>query len=79
MDIMKAEIGRRDFLACASITTAGVAFLPLKASSFPGQLKRRGPANKIIVIGAGLDRGEVERARLVGKSSAQGSGAGRRL
>jgi len=51
---MKAEIGRRDFLACASITTAGVAFLPLKASSFPGQLKRRGPANKIIVIGAGL-------------------------
>ena len=51
---MKAEIGRRDFLACASITTAGVAFLPLKASSFPGQLKRRGPANKILIIGAGL-------------------------
>jgi hypothetical protein len=28
-------------------------------------------------VGPGLDRGEVERARLVGKSSAQGSGPGR--
>jgi hypothetical protein len=34
------------------MTTAAVAFLPPGVLSFPVQLKRRGPAKKVIVIGA---------------------------
>jgi Monoamine oxidase len=51
---MKARLARREFLSCAAIATAGVALLPPGVLSFPVQLKRRGPAKKVIVIGAGL-------------------------
>jgi monoamine oxidase len=51
---MKARLARRDFLSCVAIATAGVALLPPGVLSFPVQLKRRGPAKKVIVIGAGL-------------------------
>src|SRR5262249_18142672 len=51
---MAVKVARRDFLACTAMTTAAVALLPPKALSFPGQLKRRGPAKRVIVIGAGL-------------------------
>src|SRR6187200_2292210 len=51
---MAVKLDRRDFLACATMTTAAVAFLPPGVLSFPVQLKRRGPAKKVIVIGAGL-------------------------
>src|SRR6476660_8930517 len=50
---MRARLARRDFLSCAAMATAGVALLP-SGLSFPVQLKRRGPAKKVIVIGAGL-------------------------
>src|SRR5262245_49596912 len=51
---MAFKVARRDFLACTAMTTAAVALLPPKALSFPGQLKRRGPTKKVIVIAAGL-------------------------
>src|SRR5262249_18276264 len=52
---MKARIARREFLAGAAKTgAAALAFLPLKPLPFREQLKNRGPAKKIIVIGAGL-------------------------
>ena len=49
---MASTIPRRDFLKSAALTTAA---LSLQSSlAFAEQLKRRGPAKKIIVIGAGL-------------------------
>src|SRR5215475_536817 len=51
---MEAGIARRDFLASATIAAAGVALLRSKAPLFPVRLKIRGPAKKVIVIGAGL-------------------------
>jgi len=49
---MASTITRRDFLKSAALTTAA---LSLQSSlAFAEQLKRRGPAKKIIVIGAGL-------------------------
>src|SRR5215472_17313694 len=51
---MAAKLDRRDFLACATMTTAAAAFLPPGTHSFPVQLQRRGPAKKVIVVGAGL-------------------------
>ena len=49
---MASTIPRRDFLKSAALTTAA---LSLQSSlAFDEQLKRRGPAKKIIVIGAGL-------------------------
>ena len=54
MEITKAAIGRRDFLACAAKTAAAMALLPPGTWDFREQLKRRGPPKKIIIIGAGL-------------------------
>ena len=51
---MAVKLDRRDFVACATMTTAAVAFRRPGVLSFPLQLKRRGPAKKVIVIGAGL-------------------------
>ena len=51
---MKVGISRRDFLASAAMAMAGVAFFPPSPLSFPVQLKRRGPAKKVIIVGAGL-------------------------
>jgi monoamine oxidase len=49
---MASTIPRRDFLKSAALTSAA---LSLQSSlAFAEQLKRRGPAKKIIVIGAGL-------------------------
>src|SRR5215510_3035127 len=36
------------------MTTAGLAMLPVRTLYSPAQLQRRGPAKKVIVIGAGL-------------------------
>jgi len=54
VEIMNARIPRRDFLACAARTAAAIALSTPTASAFPEELKRRGPARKVIVIGAGL-------------------------
>jgi monoamine oxidase len=52
---MAARIARRDFLAGTVKTAAAMALLPPKTwAAFPKQLKPRGPAKKVIVIGAGL-------------------------
>src|SRR5215813_3777312 len=51
---MALKLDRRDFLACATMTTAAAAFLPPGARSFPVHSRRRGPATKVIVVGAGL-------------------------
>src|SRR5258705_3699539 len=50
---MAIKLDRRGFLAGAAMTTAGAA-LPCRALSIPVQLLRRGPAKKVIVVGAGL-------------------------
>jgi len=47
-----ANIPRRQFLANAFLTTAGLSLRPNFALGL--QIKRRGPAKKIIVVGAGL-------------------------
>ena len=49
---MAATLNRRTFLRSTALTTAS---LSLQSSlAFAYQLKRRGPAKKVIVIGAGL-------------------------
>src|SRR5215470_8433375 len=51
---MKPGVARRDFLAGAVKTAAAITLLPPWAWAFPEQLKRQGPAKKVIVVGAGL-------------------------
>jgi monoamine oxidase len=51
---MKAGIARREFLASTVKTAAAMTLLPPEVWAFPEQLKRRGPAKKVIVVGAGL-------------------------
>lgn len=51
---MAAMVTRRKFLAYAAMGGAAAAVLPLPTRALGGQLKRRGPAKKVIVIGAGL-------------------------
>jgi len=54
MEITKAAIGRRDFLAGAARTAAATALSPPRTWAFRAQLKRRGAPKKIIIVGAGL-------------------------
>src|SRR3989442_15940965 len=49
---MAAIIPRRDFLKIAALASAALSLRP--SFAFSRQLKRRGPAKKIIVVGAGL-------------------------
>jgi len=51
---MKKGVARRNFLAGAVTTAAAIALLPPKVFGYWEQLERRGPAKKVIVIGAGL-------------------------
>jgi len=49
---MATTVARRQFLVNAVLTTTALALRPTVVGG--GQLKRRGPAKKVIVVGAGL-------------------------
>src|SRR5262250_1997721 len=51
---MTTGISRRDFLTRSLKTSATVALFSPSALAFQTPLKRRGPAKKVIIIGAGL-------------------------
>ena len=49
---MANAIPRRDFLKSAGLATAALSLRP--SFAFDEQLKRRSPAKKVVVVGAGL-------------------------
>src|SRR5215470_3360704 len=47
-------MARREFLACTAGTSVAASLFPTRPWVVPQQLKPRGPAKKVIIVGAGL-------------------------